>query len=139
MAAIATRLGQQATLRQGLGLTPALQQSIKLLELSNVELAQFVAEALAENPLLELADGPRVEKPRLKPRALRRPARASARRLPPGLARLFSGAHRRPSAGSAEEGAGEVSGGGATLQEHLLQQLGADIADPAERAIGRAL
>jgi RNA polymerase sigma-54 factor len=139
MAAITTRLGQQATLRHGLGLTPALQQSIKLLELSNLALAQFLAEALAENPLLELAEGPGGEKPRLKPQALRRPARGSARPLPPGLARLFSGARQRTAAGSAEESAGEVSGGGPSLQDHLLQQLGADITDPAERAIGRAL
>ena len=139
MAAITTRLGQQATQRHGLGLTPALQQSIKLLELSNLALAQFVAEALAENPLLELAEEPKADKPQLKPQALRRPARGSARPLPPGLARLFSGARTRTASGSAEESAGEVSGGGPSLQEHLLQQLGADITDPAERAIGRAL
>ena len=63
MGAIASRLGQQATVRQGIGLTPALQQSIKLLELSNLALAELMAEALAENPLLELAEAPAPGKP----------------------------------------------------------------------------
>jgi RNA polymerase sigma-54 factor len=42
-------------LRQGqhLTLTPALQQSIKLLQLSTLDLEAEVARALAENPLLE--------------------------------------------------------------------------------------
>ena len=41
------RLGQSLTL------TPALQQSIKLLQLSALELEAEIARALAENPLLE--------------------------------------------------------------------------------------
>ena len=43
-------------------MTPQLQQAIKLLQLSNLELAEFVAEQLEENPFLERdeapADGP---------------------------------------------------------------------------------
>ena len=41
------RLGQSLTL------TPALQQSIKLLQLSALDLEAEIARALAENPLLE--------------------------------------------------------------------------------------
>jgi RNA polymerase sigma-54 factor len=138
MGAIASRLGQQATVRQGIGLTPALQQSIKLLELSNLALAELVAEALAENPLLELAEAPAPGKPRL----LRRPLRGASppRPLPPGLARLFAGRPRqRPAAGGSDNAVSDVAAAGPSLQEHLLQQLGADIADPVDRAIGRAL
>ncbi|MGH7070343.1 MAG: RNA polymerase factor sigma-54 [Acetobacteraceae bacterium] len=45
-------------------MTPQLRQAIKLLQLSNLDLAQFVAEELEKNPLLErdegrLADGER--------------------------------------------------------------------------------
>ncbi|MEM9226055.1 MAG: RNA polymerase factor sigma-54, partial [Pseudomonadota bacterium] len=42
-------------LRQGqsLVMTPQLQQAIKLLQLSNIELAEFVAEEIERNPLLE--------------------------------------------------------------------------------------
>ncbi len=138
MGAIASRLGQQATVRRALGLTPALQQSIKLLELSNLALAEFLAEALAENPLLELAGTPAPG----KPQPLRRPPRAAAlpRPLPVGLVRLFAGAPRqRPASGGSDLGTGDIPAGGPSLQEHLLQQLGADIADPIDHAIGRAL
>jgi RNA polymerase sigma-54 factor len=42
---------------QHLTMTPQLQQSIRLLQLSSVELQQEVAQALAENPMLEREDG----------------------------------------------------------------------------------
>ena len=42
---------------QHLAMTPQLQQSIRLLQLSSVELQQEVAQALAENPMLEREDG----------------------------------------------------------------------------------
>ncbi len=41
---------------QHLAMTPQLQQSIRLLQLSSVELQQEVAQALAENPMLERDD-----------------------------------------------------------------------------------
>lgn len=43
---------------QQLVMTPQLQQAIKLLQLSNLELAEFVAEQLEENPFLERDDSP---------------------------------------------------------------------------------
>lgn len=47
-------------LRQGqqLVMTPQLQQAIRLLQLSNLELGQFVETELERNPLLELDDAP---------------------------------------------------------------------------------
>ena len=42
---------------QHLAMTPQLQQSIRLLQLSSVELQQEVAQALTENPMLEREDG----------------------------------------------------------------------------------
>lgn len=44
---------QQLKIGQNLLMTPALQQAIKLLQLSRIELEQYVAEQLAENPILE--------------------------------------------------------------------------------------
>ncbi len=38
---------------QNLVMTPQLQQAIKLLQLSNIELAEFIEEELSQNPLLE--------------------------------------------------------------------------------------
>jgi len=46
----------QLKVSQNLTLTPQLQQSIRLLQLSTLELQQEIQQALAENPLLELAD-----------------------------------------------------------------------------------
>ena len=53
-------LGHRLELRQGQGLviTPQLQQAIKLLQLSNLELDAFVEAELERNPLLQRDDGP---------------------------------------------------------------------------------
>jgi len=53
-------LSARLELRQGQGLvvTPQLQQAIKLLQLSNLELESFVETELERNPLLQRADPP---------------------------------------------------------------------------------
>ncbi len=48
------KTGLQLRLAQHLTLTPQLQQSIRLLQLSTLELQQEIERAVAENPLLEL-------------------------------------------------------------------------------------
>ena len=50
-------LGPRLDLRQSqsLVMTPQLQQAIKLLALSNLELDAYLAEALEGNPLLDTA------------------------------------------------------------------------------------
>jgi len=47
----------QLKMSQNLALTPQLQQSIRLLQLSTLELNQELESILEENPLLELVDG----------------------------------------------------------------------------------
>lgn len=47
----------QLRISQNLALTPQLQQSIRLLQLSTLELNQELETILQENPLLEMADG----------------------------------------------------------------------------------
>ena len=51
-------LTQRLELKQGqaLVMTPQLQQAIKLLQLSNLELADYVETELEKNPLLERED-----------------------------------------------------------------------------------
>ena len=51
-------LSQRLEIRQGqtLVMTPQLQQAIKLLQLSNVELADYCEQELEKNPLLERDD-----------------------------------------------------------------------------------
>ena len=135
-----SRLGQQAVARIATGLAPAQQQSIKLLGLTNGELADLLAEALAENPLLEpAADLPEPARARLqRPLPKTRPLPPAPRPLPAALGRLFSGPTRRQRGGGGEAAA-DTADAGPSLQEHLTTQLGTDLPDPADRAIGRAL
>ncbi len=51
----------QLKLSQHLALTPQLQQSIKLLQLSTIEMQQEIERYLLENPMLERDDGPHGE------------------------------------------------------------------------------
>lgn len=58
------QIGQRQELRQSqsLVMTPQLQQAIKLLQLSNLELTEFVEQELEGNPLLEHAEAGRSER-----------------------------------------------------------------------------
>merc|ERR1711934_343143 len=42
--------------RQSLVMTPQLQQAIKLLQLTNIELQQYLEEQTAENPFLDVSE-----------------------------------------------------------------------------------
>ena len=53
--ALAPRLDLRQT--QSLVMTPQLQQAIKLLALSSLEIESFIAEELERNPLLEMGSG----------------------------------------------------------------------------------
>ncbi len=66
-------LGPRLDLRQSqsLVMTPQLQQAIKLLALSNLEIETFVGEAIESNPLLEITTAP-AEAPAPQPEELRR-------------------------------------------------------------------
>ena len=54
-------LAQRQELRQSqsLVMTPQLQQAIKLLQLANIELVEYVDELVEGNPLLEVPEEPR--------------------------------------------------------------------------------
>ena len=70
---------------QSLVMTPQLMQAIKLLQLSNLDLAAFVEEELERNPLLERAnDGPRP-----RSRASRRRRSGPSSPIPTVPARLW--------------------------------------------------
>ncbi len=64
-------LGQRLEIRQGQGLviTPQLQQAIKLLQLSNIELEAFVEEELEKNPLLSRDDRDTTAEPEIAEQA----------------------------------------------------------------------
>ena len=54
---MALELRQQLKLAQQLVMTPQLQQAIKLLQLSRLELLETVQQELVENPFLEESGG----------------------------------------------------------------------------------
>src|SRR6201985_1267639 len=69
-------VGQRLEMRQGqsLVMTPQLQQAIKLLQLSNIELAEYCETELEKNPLLERDDtaAAEIERERVEPAASER-------------------------------------------------------------------
>ena len=58
-------INQRLDIKQGqtLTMTPQLQQAIKLLQMSNIELSEFVEAELEKNPLLERDDSMSAERP----------------------------------------------------------------------------
>jgi RNA polymerase sigma-54 factor len=126
-------------LRQSTSLvmTPQLQQAIKLLELSNLEVSAYVERELEQNPLLERDE----DEPPLASGA--RDALLSladgGSSLPP--ARGSAGASTASGMRDGNDGPPieETLATEIDLREHLTTQLTLDIQDPADRAIGLAL
>jgi RNA polymerase sigma-54 factor len=157
---------QRLELRQSqtLVMTPQLQQAIRMLQLSNLELSDFIDAEIQQNPLLERREHG-FEEPAL--------GRGGNGAEPSGPAALEDGAaDLAPEFGeiwrgaSGEEGDGSVEFGGEplawaardrlpgaadwttveqaawrprTLREHVLEQIGADFADPEDRVIAEHL
>ena len=156
-------LSARLEIRQGQGLviTPQLQQAIKLLQLSNLELEAFVEEELERNPLLQR------DEPEVAPEAPVDDAPVSE--VPDHSADLDSvhdevspGEH---ATGDAPEGQGAADAGGSvdwsragkggfdgdldgledslsrekTLTEHLHDQLAVSGLDPAHAAVASVL
>ncbi len=167
MRSIGPRLDMRQS--QSLVMTPQLQQAIKLLQLSNLEVVAFVESELEQNPLLErdeqseekiagetaTADS-REAAPLLDP--IEAPAvegmAASEAPLDADFSNTFD---EGPGDGASLIGWGAGGGGGRadfedpefgveqaasrdkTLREHLLEQVAVDLADPADRIIGAHL
>ncbi len=162
--ALAPRLDVRQT--QSLVMTPQLQQAIKLLQLSNLELAAFIDQELERNPLLEREDGDRAEAAEGEPPA-EAPAESTADE--PMLENVSGGAGDETldvdydnlynndsyvdgvegeafaqwgrSGGRLDFEGGEADleqtlAGGESLRDHLVAQLNMDIPDPADRLIG---
>jgi RNA polymerase sigma-54 factor len=150
MASMAPRLDLRQS--QSLVMTPQLQQAIKLLALSNLEIEGFIAEELERNPLLETGgddtspadeaqadwEGSEATEPPTADRLLEHGDGAADAPLDMDLGETFH--HDGPtdsyglsdSRGSAAPsgGSGEAidfdsfSAGGGSLQDHLLAQAG---------------
>jgi len=129
---------------QQLVMTPQLQQSIRLLQLSTLEINQEVARLLDENPLLERED----EEPALPYLPGTAPASAGAQEDTAEGAAQDEGEAGQPgeewgepafgaagSQGEDDEPRGEMAAEMPTLREHLLWQLNMSPLDVRDRKI----
>jgi RNA polymerase sigma-54 factor len=151
-------LGPRLDLRQSqtLTMTPQLQQAIKLLALSNLEIEAFIGEALEANPLLEAGELS-LERPSSAESPEEAPPDPTADELiqrgqgeadspldidPTALDRdRDTGDWAASGSGGGEDGPGidERSGDDPTLAEYLESQVGAVAGDARELFIARHL
>ncbi|MCT2557616.1 RNA polymerase factor sigma-54 [Tsuneonella sp. YG55] len=149
-------LGPRLDLRQSqsLVMTPQLQQAIRLLALSNLELEAFIGEALEANPLLETGEVRRDDAPEMPLESM--PSEAGADAAGDGEAALDldpAALDRDRDTGDADWSAAPSSAGGdqgpsidergaeggPSLADHLHAQVGAVARDTREEFIARAL
>jgi RNA polymerase sigma-54 factor len=139
-------------LSQHLALTPQLQQSIRLLQLSTLELNQEIEQAIADNPLLERDDDPLALAVRVKPdgsiagNETQAPGAEATSTEGPAAA---DGPEPEPDPGSDvtldwgprgergddDDSPREWAGTTTTLKEHLLAQASCTQASPRDRAL----
>ena len=153
---------------QALVMTPQLQQAIKLLQLSSLDLAAFVEQELERNPLLERDEGPDSdafgsadpdataasseslpldraladEGLGLSGATLDAPFEDDGGWAPTGADEAGAGPWSSTRGGSFDEAGLEIddlAGESPDLRRHLTDQLGLSVADPARRLIGAHL
>ena len=145
--------GLSLRLSQHLALTPQLQQSIRLLQLSTVELNQELEQALADNPLLERDDDPLAGAMRLKSDGsisgteapasgqngdggeASTPADTGDATPEMGSDATFDWGGRGEARNDDEDGGREWAGTTTSLKDHLLAQLCCTQATPRDRAL----
>ncbi|MBC6440780.1 MAG: RNA polymerase factor sigma-54 [Rhodospirillales bacterium] len=132
---------------QSMVMTPQLQQAVKLLQLSNIELTSYVAEELERNPLLERDSAAETTQPEAEDRnrqALETESEASDRRDDAENVNLDA-AGSMPWSTGGPVGRGSNAGGGLngvestvardfSLQEYMAQQIHMEL-DGTERLI----
>ena len=121
---------------QSLVMTPQLQQAIKLLQLSNLELAEYIDKEIEQNPLLERADAPRDEAP-ANTEGEKPAAEDTWEQGAESGGEQF--AEWGKTGGSFNDDAyslENVLAKETSLREHLIEQLNIDTVDETERLIG---
>src|SRR5579862_3546379 len=160
--AISQRLDLRQT--QSLVMTPQLQQAIKLLQMSNLELVDFVEQELEQNPLLERDESDPEPAAAVEAPTELAPVSEAPQTLDSTAADLQGDDAQLWQDKAGAEGDGAVDFGGEpeawrqtasgrldgedlpgleetlkqeqSLREHLIGQLNCDIAEPVERMIG---
>ncbi len=147
---MAIKPGLQLRVGQHLALTPQLQQSIRLLQLSSLELAQEIEQALNDNPLLECddppvgsamriaADGAILSEAPAAPGSATGNSDAETGEGESDFAAGASGLDWGPMRGERDdddEGPGAWAATPSSLRDHLKSQLAATTASPRDRAL----
>ncbi|MDO8299896.1 RNA polymerase factor sigma-54 [Lacisediminimonas sp.] len=145
---------------QHLALTPQLQQSIRLLQLSTLELHQELEQILADNPLLERLDDPLDNSVRLladgaiatslpatapdsaadsnaspEPEAAYDGAEAPEAAAPSESEWSFDDVARTSKAPEDDDARPQLEGHETTLREHLLEQMRVSVNNQRDRAL----
>jgi RNA polymerase sigma-54 factor len=144
---------------QHLALTPQLQQSIRLLQLSTLELHQEIEQILSDNPMLERLDDPLDNSVRLladgainsAPVADAPAAATPEGEAPPSDAAPEGegfdndapapeadsdwGEASRSKSGDDEDSRPQLEASATTLREHLCEQLRVTVREPRDRAL----
>jgi RNA polymerase sigma-54 factor len=165
--AITPRLDLRQT--QSLVMTPQLQQAIKLLQLSNLEVAAYIEQEIEQNPLLERddgetepgaeaernasdADGNGAAEPQLLDPVDGRAKDASETPLDTDFGNVWSeeggdnsqfadwrGSGGRADFDESEVGLDQTLSRDISLRDHLLAQLNVELVDPVDRIIATHL
>jgi RNA polymerase sigma-54 factor len=147
---------------QHLALTPQLQQSIRLLQLSTLELHQELEQLLTDNPLLERLDDPLDRSVRLLADGAINQGNGSAEApqesqpqgeseapAPAAEAEAYEGGESEQGEGGDsdwsdasrskspddEDGRPQLEASHCTLREHLLEQMRVTVQEPRDRAL----
>ena len=150
-------LSQRLELRtsQSLVMTPQLQQAIKLLQLNNLELANYIDQELEQNPLLERderdrpdseaspADSRRGDEDDLDDRSGERDWDAAPDSFSEDMGNDWAAGPGGASGGGggdeALSGIDQRAATSVSLRDHLLEQVHLSQSDPVDRAIAEAL
>jgi RNA polymerase sigma-54 factor len=149
----------QLRVSQHLALTPQLQQSIRLLQLSTLELHQELEQILSDNPMLERVDDPLDHAVRLLADGAVSPVSGSATEAPQGEAPGAEGGDDADSAEGSdtqsssdndwnfdgpssaskspddEDSRPQLEAHETTLREHLLEQMRVTVRELRDRAL----
>ena len=138
------KLGARLELKQSqrLVMTPQLQQSLRVLNMSVTDVAAFVEAEIERNPLLKLAEEPATTPgPALgaAPRGDVRPTIPAETGALGPRTQTTQGAGRATAISSDAAGFEDYTAATESLRDHLLSQLGAIRADAPTRAIAEYL
>jgi len=137
-------MSQKLSLKQSqsLVMTPQLQQAIKLLQLNNLEIAEFIEEELATNPLLEKVEPKESEETSTSEKTeAEAPTEAPSSNddFDAGSAMAEVGAGGSSSFDTLENAFENSMSKPETLRDHLNKQLQVSIKEPRDLMIGALL